>query len=358
MQARKLIVAAGAASFAATASFGALMNGDIVFVNVTGDTVNVYRQATGMATTEHTVSDPMGLINLAQIRRVNGRFYVAADNTPVSDPAEAHIFEFKHLTGNTVQNSVWDSHPLQRPIGLDYHRKSDTLIALNQVPGAGSLPSNFDGIVGVKRDGSSAGMIFTEDVGSAARPRYAAGDRITKDPFDRDVFYATSINGGVGDDGTGPDTNRPSQIYRLTMDNSGAGVLDLLVDFSNTTPGPLTFVRGITSAVGGDGNVDLYVTDSFADAIFRVNLDSNGDFASVETVLSLEDPGEIQYNRYTNKLVFGQIQADVVAQINLDGSGYEVLVNGVSPRGITIIPAPGAAAALTLAGLAGLRRRR
>jgi MYXO-CTERM domain-containing protein len=78
----------------------------------------------------------------------------------------------------------------------------------------------------------------------------------------------------------------------------------------------------------------------------------------VSLVLNIEDPGEIQYNKYNNKLVFGQVAPDTLAQINLDGSGYEVLESGVSPRGIWIVPAPGATFALGLAGLLAMRRRR
>ncbi len=353
-----LAVIVAGASLGIAGAAGAVGVGDIVFVDVTGDTVNSYRYGPAARFVEYTFADPNDEINLAQIRRIDGSWYINSDNVPVANPSVAQIFRLDNLFGATVENTVYSSNPLQRPIGLDYHRKSDTLIAINNPPMSQSLPVEFDGIIGVARDGSNAGFIYDEDVGGGTNPSYRAGDRITKDPFDRDTFYVTAVNGGAGDNGTGGDTDRPSQIYRLNMNNDGTGSISLLVDFTSTTPGPLTFVRGITSAVGMDGLVDLYVTDSFADAIYRVDLDANGDFADVTLIASLEDPGEIQYNKYNNKLIFGQIQADVVAQMNLDGTGYEVLVNGVSPRGIWIVPTPGGAALIGLAGLCALRRRR
>lgn len=352
----RLILATGAALTLA-ASAGAVGLGDIVFVDVTGDTVNSYRYGPGARFVEHTFADANGEINLAQIRRVDGSWYVNSDNVPIQNPSVAQIFRIDNLFGASSATTVFASHPLQRNVGLDYHRGSDTLIAINNAPQADQLPVEFEGIIGVARDGSSAGFIFDEDVGSTSNPRYKAGNRITKDPFDGDRFYVTAVNGGAGDTGVGDDTVRPSQIYTLDMANDGSGTLTQLVDFTSTAP-TLTFVRGITSAVGSDGFVDLYITDSFADAIYRVDLDANGDFAALDLVANVEDPGEIQFNRYTNTLVFGQVALDTLAQINLDGSGYEVLATDVSPRGIWIVPTPGASAMLGLAALVGLRRRR
>lgn len=350
-------LAAASAALMTAASAGAVGLGDVVFVDVTGDTVNSYRYGPAARFVEYTFADPNGEINLAQIRRVDGAWFVNSDNVPIANPSVAKIFRLDNLFGATTESTVWDSHPLQRNVGLDFHRKSNTLIAINNAPQTEQLPVEFEGIIGVARDGSSAGFIFDEDVGNPNNPRYKAGNRITKDPFDRDVFYVSAVNGGAGDLGVGGDTDRPSQIYRLEMNNDGTGSLAQLVDFTATAP-TLTFVRGITSAVGSDGFVDLYITDSFADAIYRVDLDANGDFAALAFIASVEDPGEIQYNRYTNTLVFGQIALDTLAQINLDGTGYEVLAEDVSPRGIWIVPTPGAAALLGLGGLAAFRRRR
>ncbi|MBL0922699.1 MAG: hypothetical protein IBJ10_11315 [Phycisphaerales bacterium] len=348
---------AAAAALAAAGSAHAIGLGDIVFVDVTGDTVNSYRYGPAARFIEHTFADASNEINLAQIRRVNGSWYVNSDNVPIQNPSVAQIFRIDNLFGASSHSTVFASHPLQRPIGLDYHRGSDTLIAINNAPQADQLPVEFEGILGVARDGSSAGFIFDEDVGNPTNPRYKAGNRITKDPYDADRFYVTATNGGAGDTGVGPDTVRPSQIYTLDMANDGSGTLTQLVDFTSTAT-TLTFVRGITSAIGQDGFVDLYITDSFADAIYRVDLDANGDFAALSLVANVEDPGEIQYNKYTNTLVFGQIALDTLSQINLDGTGYQVLATNVSPRGIWIVPTPGAGALIAVAGLVGLRRRR
>ncbi len=356
--ATKSILAASAALVTA-ASAGAVGLGDIVYVDVLADTVNSYRFGPGGSFVEYTFADPNNEINLSQIRRVDGSWYVNSDNLPIANPSVAAIFRVDNLFGAASATTVFQGNPLQRPVGLDYHRGSDTLIAINNIPQAGSVSPEFEGIIGVARDGSSAGFIYDEDISDPSSPRYKAGNRITKDPFDGDRFYVTSVNGGAGDTGPGGggDTDRPSQIYRLDMSNDGSGVLTQVVDFTVTMP-TLTFVRGITSAVGSDGFVDLYITDSFADAIYRVDLDANGDFAGMDLVANVVDPGEIQYNRYNNTLVFGQVLPDTLAQINLDGTGYQVLANNVNPRGIWIVPTPGATALLALAGLAGLRRRR
>jgi hypothetical protein len=154
-----------------------------------------------------------------------------------------------------------------------------------------------------------------------------------------------------------------SQIYAAQVDSvTGDVTVDRVVDFDGTATsfGPLTFVAGITSTTGGDGLTDLFVTDTFTDSIYRVDLDANGDFVSADLILDgLDDPQTIEFNPFRNSLIFHELGAMTISEVGLDGSGLTVLETGVvSARGIYIIPAPGAVALFGLGGLAAMRRRR
>ena len=67
---------------------------------------------------------------------------------------------------------------------------------------------------------------------------------------------------------------------------------------------------------------------------------------------------DIVYNQYTGKLVFSDFVQQRIYQMNLDGSGLEVLAEGVNARGLTVVPAPGSLLALGGCMLASYRRRR
>jgi len=348
MSIRIMTAAAIVAVAGATGASAAFQNGDIIFVDTPNDTVNIYRAASGTTETLYQFNDPNNTIRLAGITRVNGRFYVNSGFASPSTPSEAAIFELRKLFGNTVESTLASSNPLLNPIGIAYHRGSDRLLSVNN-PGPGSQPD--EGIIGTRISDGDVKLSFAENPADP-QPRYQAGLRITRDPGNADQFFAVTANGGVLD---GPgDEGKGSVLHRITVDANGDATQAAIYDFSATPFGPVTFLRGV-AAVGSD----VYVTDSFTGGIYRIALDANGDFDSISLVIDNlgAEPGELQYNQYTNKLVFG-MNDNTINQVNLDGTGFETLVMGVAPRGMYIIPTPGGVALLGLAGLAIARRRR
>ncbi|MBL0922697.1 MAG: hypothetical protein IBJ10_11305, partial [Phycisphaerales bacterium] len=297
-----------------------------------------------------------GDTGLAGITRAKGRWYVHSGPTPIADPFNPNsaMFEFNNLFSNAPTFTTHTSgNPLQRPIGIAYHRGSDRLISINNAPQSDMLPVEFDGIFATSRtNGGDIVTTFDEDVGNPNLPRYRAGTRLVKASGSPDDFFVITVNGGVlngqGDEGKG------SAIYRLTMDNAGNGAVALFADLSFTNFGNITFARGITA----DAN-NLYFTDGFTGAIYGISQSDTGDLSTLFQVASgLTRPNDIIFNPYTNKLVFTDNFDQTISQMNLDGSGLEVLVSGVDARGLYIIPTPGAAALLGLGGLAMIRRRR
>lgn len=360
----KFNVMLGAVLASAGAAMGGFSNGDIVFTDAPDDAIRVVRAGTNMVDTLYTFNDPNGEVRLAEITRVDGRYYVNSGLADADLGVPGRLIELNHLFGNSpVESDLSSGMMLQNPIGLDYNRRSDQFLSINNT-GQTQMQAapDFDGIIGVARGGGAQTFRFDELVDDPARPRYQAGARIAQDATRANRYFVSTVNGGTlrdEDNLPGGDFNKASALYSVRVDASGNTAVDLFADFSSTDFGPLTFVRGVTTAEGGDGLVDIYITDGFTNGIYHVDIDANGDVASITQLIDgLLNPGNILYDQYTDTLVFGEVDADSISRINLDGSGLQVLATDVDPRGFYIVPAPGATALFGLAGLAAARRRR
>lgn len=341
-----------AATLAAVAgSTGAFAQapGDILFTDEFTDSVNLINSP-GVWTPLVTFNDPN--VRLAQLTSVGKTWYVANGPKPVQDPSTGGIFQIDDLFGSPSVSTLASGDPLQNPIGLRYSKQTKQLITVNHVDGAINQPA-FEGILAIDPSNGNVTKVFEEQGGGP--PTYKDGYRLTPDANSND-FFITCVNGGVYDGGPG-DMNKGSCIWRLSIDpNSLQGTVSLLADLSGVTNDPLTFVRGITSVPGSN---DLYIGDGATQAIYRMTLDNNGDYSSISAIATgLNDPWEIVYNPYTKKLVYGEQDISTISQMNLDGSNIELLAKGVGARGIAIVPTPGGAVLLSIAGLVGARRRR
>lgn len=357
------LTCAAAMTLTAGSAFGGFANGDIVFTDAPDDAIRVIRAGSGMVDTLLTFNDPTNQIRLADITRVNGRFYANSGFASTALGIPGQLFEITHLNNGPSTSVLSSGNMLQNPIGLGYHRGSDRFLAINNTgQTAMQAEPDFDGLIGVERSGGAQSFLFDEQVGDPMRPRWQAGAQLTRDASNRDRFFAATVNGGELFDPVGlpgGDLNKASALYSITMDTSGNATVELFADFSTTDFGPLTFVRGVTSAVGGDGFLDVYFTDGFTNAIYHVDTDSNGDVVGINQVLAgLNNPGEIIYNPFNDSLVFTGIGDSTISEFFLTDSSLVTLATDVSSRGFYIVPAPGAAALFGLGGLAAMRRRR
>lgn len=356
MKKHTLILAAGLCATGSAAFAVGL--GDIVYTtdSTGGVTDDIGVIDSGSLANTVLFSFAAGDTGLAGITRARGRWYVNSGPTPIADPFNPNsaIFEFDNLfSGAASVSTLTSGNPLQRPIGIAYHRGSDRLISINNAPQADMLPVEFEGIWATSRtDGNDIVQTVDEDVGSQTFPRYRAGTRMVQAPGNNDEFFVITVNGGVLN-GQG-DENKGSAIYHMTVDDTGAGTISMFADLSFTSFGNITFSRGITADA-----TNLYFTDGATGAIYGISQNDTGDLSTLFQVADgLTRPNDIIYNPYTNKLVFTDNFDQTISQMNLDGSGLEVLVSGVDARGLYIVPTPGAAALLGLGGLAMIRRRR
>jgi hypothetical protein len=286
----------------------------------------------------------------------NGNFFVSDGRLP-GNPA-AGILEISNLFTGAIASVFTDGPLLTNPVGMAYDSPSNQFIVVNN-PSGQSFPNPDDGVVGVPFNSpGAASTLFSEPDPAGPNPRYEGG--VYTIPNGQGGYYITSINGGV-DSGSGGDS-QASTLWSLNPDGGGGFAMSSspVVDFSQSEFGgafSYTSIRGITEANGS-----LFVTDTDAGEILRLDLDGSGSvfgFAVIAT--GLNQPESIIFNQFTGELVFterGGLTDSKISSINLDGTGYEVLLTGEHARGFYIVPTPGTGALLVLSGLAAIRRRR
>lgn len=294
---------------------------------------------------------------LAGIVQVGSSFYFN-DGAGDANPAfTSGLFRLDGAFSSPSITPVATGLPLENPIGLQWDAGRGNFITVNNPfsPGAGS----FEGILGVTMGGTVT-RIFEEDL-SIPRPRYQGAARLAREAFN-DSYLVTSPNGsgavvGPGELGTG------SAIFRINIDGSLSGTQELVVDLADTAvtglADPLLDTAGI--AVNPNNGL-IYITDRNRGSIYEMTLDGSGAFDSIRVLIDgLTEPEEIQYDPFNDRLVFDEnfgADAGRISQVELDGSGLKVLIDGVDTRGIVVVPAPASLSLLALGGLAAVRRRR
>ncbi len=379
------IIGVALVAFAGTAN--AQNFGDIIFTDQNTDTIY---SASGFGPSVPTALFSRGVpadeSRLADIVFVGDSLYVADGGQPAGTlpiPSPSLIFRVDDLFGTPSATTIADNDRVQNPIGMTYDSARNRLTVVNNPSLSGG--QQVSGLIGVDLAGpfpTNPTFMFEDVPLNDPRPHFEEGTYIINDPTGVGDFIAIGVNGGAYRGGAAT-LDRASTMYRFNVDNPGDfGTTDeLMIDFSASFIAPefgfdpdvnLTNVRGITNI----GN-DLYVTNLSArddantpldyDGIYRVALDPNtGAPLSLDLVfdLGLMSPEVIEYNPFTGKLVFADVDFDdngnigILAQINPDGTGFEILASGVHVRGLEFVPAPSTLALLGLGGLAAARRRR
>lgn len=330
----------------------AQVDGTIVYTDEVTDAVY---QLDGVNTSTQLISfAPDNEFRLGGLLNVGGTFYVSNGPSVTSTTPSAEIRRLDNLFGGGATSTVLSSGaPLFNPIGLAWDATNGQILAANN-PTAMPIPTGYvRGITGLNLT-TLASDVIAEAVNPIQNGEFSRPIRLAKEA-NRDSFV---IADGEGSLFNGPNT-QGSVLWRMSDVTSNSANIDVLVDLGDTSVTGLGVVleeiRGVTSV----GN-SLFITEAVStDAIYRVDLDVNGDFQSITQIASgFQAAQEIVHNRYTDKLVFSDALAQRVYQMDLDGSNLEVLMEGVNARGIAIVPTPASAALLGLGGLVATRRRR
>jgi len=335
--------------------------GDIVFTDEFTDSVMLLADPGGANTVSnlYTFTGVGADFRPGDIIALPGGDYIVANNPlPVLDPSTASIERVTDLFGSPSHWTVTSSDPVQYPLRMQYDSGIGQVIAVNNPGSDFNLPNRFEGILGVDPDTGTVSELYSNPIPPQdPRPRYQAGSGMWPDPFSG-LYFHMSNNGGEYFTGDPGDENQGSQIY---MFDPVAGTVDLAIDLSFVIPGtPITRPGGIVALPGDTpGWRDVYLADLETDSIYKIRFDDNLDYVDISVVLDgLENPSSLDFNPFTNKLVWASPLEDRIEQANLDGTGWEILATGIKARGFEFIPAPSTIALLGLGGLISSRRRR
>lgn len=318
---------------------------------------------------------------LKRIINIGGDSFLVGDSPFPSSTNTGSIFRFDGLLGGApVQSTVLGGGGfLLDPEGIAYNASSNYFVFNNNPAGTGTNPNATDGVYVANLDGSGLTQVFQENAADPF-PRFQAGTELRQSRSNENVFWAVSLNGGT--DGAS-DSFRSSAITRIDVDanNFSNSTVSTTIGLDMATTGldrDLNFVQGFTE--DNDGN--LYFANAQNASIYKAVLNANGDgFDSVELLANVGDEsetaglrrggvGDLEYDPFRNKLVFAQVVISAallpgeqqgigyISEIDLDGTGYNLIQDGIYINDLTIIPAPASAALLGLGGLAAVRRRR
>lgn len=304
----------------------------------------------------------------------SGRYYFANQdfNTATQSHTNNGIWAIDDLFGTPTVSSFINAPQDSYPFDVDFDPANNGLV-WNQNPWRFDGESVPDGLNGTYIN-SPFNLQFHAENTSGPRPFYEGGVFIVKDPNSND-YFCTALNGGQGG---GLGDSSTSTLWRLSPNfaNPGASTLTLVKDFTSdpALSNPMRWLRGITAVPGTN---DLYITNTMPDhqsfpgataGVYKITLNPDGTYASMTLINSdILLPEAIEYNPYTGKLIIsafhdannnGLADDGRIYQMNLDGTGLELLATGVHARDFHIIPTPGTFALLGLGGLIAARRRR
>lgn len=356
-------IAAVSGSVAAVASGAGV--GNIIFTATSDDTIKYYDN--GVITSLVSFSDPD--VRLAEIfQGPEGQYYVSSGPFPVNTSNnKSAIYRVDNIFSSPSVSTLKSGYDMANPSGMAWNSATRNIVYANNPQSQyGNDTQVYRGIRSVNADTGT-------DVGSyqqtaSSFPTLRTANDVTQNPYgSANDYYVTCLNGGNADF-SGPDAAW-SSIWKFAYDTGTlAGTPSLLVNLGDTSAtglaNSLTFVRTSTIKVSTN---EMYVVNApvavgATNGIYKINLDSFGNFAGISLLfqdnVNAPRPDAIEYNPFTDKIVFSDETTGNVYQINPDGSGFETLATGVFARGFTFIPAPGALAVAGLAGLVAARRRR
>lgn len=343
-----LVVTAGIASVAQA------VDGDLVFTDEISGGAYVLPLSGSGASLLFNVPSPQ---RFAGITRDGDTWYFA--DGPGSGLPGSRILKVTSLFSSPVITTLATGADVGNPIGIKYHAASNNIISVvNPV-----TPGSFDGLLGVNAVSGGQTRLFQEDNPfTAPSPRYNAGTYLVQDTLRTNRFLVANTNGGSDTPDPTQDDGVASTLHGFTINASLGTTHDFIYDFSSSSTGlanSLFEVRGI--AINGN---EVYVSDIRRGEIYKLTLNASGLVSGISLIKSgLDEPENMIYNPYTNKIIIDEVGGvdparARISQINIDGSGYEVLANGFHARGFEIVPAPGTLALLGVSGLVAARRRR
>lgn len=384
-----LLVVAGSASAVM------IQPGDIVFIEkvTNNDSKIKFLDYSALATYE--VLDAPGKRLSAMEIDTNGNFYAVNANTPlVVNASSLYRFGYASLLGPLVGNPqtnfsdvvVSGVSDLRAPGEAVFDPATNQLIFPNNNQNLQSTPDERQAIIGVNVTTGVVSTLAQDPTGNGGNflntPNFRQPNGITTDPTGVGNYLFVSPDGSdflvpsIVPGGGGP---QGGTLWRLNGETSGSGAT-LVKDLAS--PDIVSAVgRGLGFQLSMEpipGENALLLTDAGdgdgTDAgIYRIDFNPDGSFASIALILSeanfpaMAVPGDIVYNPFTGKFVVGSQSlganiGDFIFEMNADGTGVNILASNVQAGDFIIvtnnIPAPGAAALLGLAGVAGLRRRR
>lgn len=355
--------------------------GDILFIgNGVNRTNGVLDDAIGWipgaggAATNLLTSNAMGTSFNAVTRGPGGNYYFTANNRNGSgtfDASTGELFTVDGLfSGFGTKNVFGGGNLANAPLDLVYNQASSSFFVVNNPSGTGLIDNPEDGITSVTL-GNAQQQLFQEPDIAMPAPRWDAGTDIVADPFRPNSFYVLTLNEGV--DGGGGD-GAASLLFRMNVSpDLGTVTMDLLQDFSASVTGLSDTIQFATGVNVDPVTGDVMVSAAFEDrGVYRVGIDAMGnstgvsqfaDMTALQMMAGVESGGvnEIEWDPFGNRWLFAESTAgdfDRITALNPDGTGYEVLVSGIAVTDLIVIPTPGAASLLALAGLGVLRRRR
>ncbi|GIW74935.1 MAG: hypothetical protein KatS3mg103_1457 [Phycisphaerales bacterium] len=345
--------ALGVAVIVGLAGAAVAQDSQFLFTNVEDPGIDAY--VGGVRTRIADVTNPGAF--LAGIVQVGSSFYFT-DGAGDADPSlTSGLFRLDNPFSSPSVSPVAVGMPIENPIGLQWDAGRNNFIVVNNpfFPG----PDSVEGILGITPSGTVS-TIFEQDL-SVPRPRYQGASRLARE-VGRDSYLVTSPNGSGAVVGPG-ELDTGSALFRIDIDASLSGSASLVVDLADTSVTGLAEPLLDTAGITVNPNTGLvYLTDRNAGAIYEMALDASGAFSSIRVLIDgLRGPEEIQYDPFNDRLVFDENLGDDlgrISQVELDGSGLRVLVEGVETRGIAVIPAPASLSLLALGALASTRRRR
>ena len=280
--------------------------------------------------------------------------------------------------GTRTVSTFATSDPIQAVEGMAYDPLTNNLLFVNNPGSDQVLPLRQEGVIGIDiNNAANLSVVVPEPDFADPLPRPVAFNVLEADRTRANNYYVGAVNGGVGTDPNIP-FSTSSIINRLVMNNPADPTdvsFDMVIDLADANTGlgySLTHIRGIASL--DDGN--LIVAEQETRSLYSVELDGNGDFVSIAKIFDLDaafdsdntgvyfQPFNVVYNQYTDKINYVERNLTAgdgtsrIVEINLDGTGHNVLLDNVKAGALFIVPAPTSLALLGLGGLAATRRRR